>query len=214
MKIKELKGYENMYPEKFENTSEWFYCRAPWEIDADELLYSDKDYEGNRLYLIHISGKIFEPIRQKKNVFLSSPVYNRDDNAFVIIRYDFVKKTIQIVKYEINSDNCSVIGEVPLSKGGDLINIKILQNSYILVKYENTEDTANIIYPDEKCIHLEENEGLISLSGNMLVSSKWIEDPDYREEIIIRDYETTEITERKDGYAAVMPNGEIWMFCK
>ena len=69
-------------------------------------------------------------------------------------------------------------------------------------------------YPDEKCIHLEENEGLISLSGNMLVSSKWIEDPDYREEIIIRDYETTEITERKDGYAAVMPNGEIWMFCK
>lgn len=103
---------------------------------------------------------------------------------------------------------------MPLSKGGDLINIKILQNSYILVKYENTEDTANIIYPDEKCIHLEENEGLISLSGNMLVSSKWIEDPDYREEIIIRDYETTEITERKDGYAAVMPNGEIWMFCK
>lgn len=101
-----------------------------------------------------------------------------------------------------------------MSKGGDLINLKILQNSYILVKYENKEDTVNIIYPDEKCIRLEENEAFVSLVGNRLISSKWIEDPDYREEIIIRDYETTEITERKDGYAAGMPNGEIWMFCK
>ena len=103
---------------------------------------------------------------------------------------------------------------MPLSKGGDLINLRILQNSYVLVKHEVLEDVTNILYPIEKKIQLEEHEGLFLINDNKLISSKWIEDPDYREEIIIRDYETAEIIERKDGYIAIMPNGESWMFCK
>lgn len=216
MKIKEFKGYENICPEKIDGTSEWFYCQEPNTIDVEDLLDMENDFvfEGNQVYLIHIKGEIFEPIKKEKNVFLSEPVYNYDDNAFAIIKYDFNKKTIQIIKYDIEAYNCSVIGEIPLSKGRDLINVRILQNSYILVKHEVLENCTDILYPIEKRIQLEEYEDVFLINDGKLISSKWIEDPDYREEIIIRDYETTKIIDRKDGYISIMPNGEIWMFCK
>lgn len=214
MKIKELKGYEKIYPEKIDGTSEWFYCNLSGGVDVEDILDFQNDYTGNRLYLIHISGKIFEPVKQEKNVYLSEPVYNVDDNAFAIVKFDFNKKIIQILRYDIETDHCSVVGEVPLSKGGDLINVGVLQNSYILVKHENLDDSAVFLYPVEKSLQLEEHEGLYLLNDNKLISFKWIEDPDYREEIIIRDYVTNEIIERKDGFNAIMPNGEFWLLCK
>lgn len=215
MKIKELKDM-NIYPEKIDGTAVWFYCKVPNDIDVEDLLNTQDDYtfKGNQLYLIHSSGRLFEPIKQEKWVYLSEPVYNIDDNAFSIVKYDFNKKTIQIIKYDIEADACSVIGELPLSKGGDLINVRILKNSYVLVKQDCLNDVADILFPAEKKIKLEEQEGLVLINDKKLVSFKWYEDPDYREEIIIRDYETTEIIERKDGYVTIMPNGEIWMLCK
>lgn len=214
MKIRELNGCEKVYPEKIDGTSEWFYCNLSGGVDVEDILDFQNEYMGNKVYLINISGKIFEPIKQENNIYLSNPIYNVDDHAFAIIKFDFNKKTIQIIKYDIETDNCSVAGEVPLSKGGDLINICILQNSYTLVKHEISNDSVIILYPVEKRIQLEENEGLVLLNDNKFISFKWIEDPDYREEIIIRDYETNEVIERKDGFNVIMPNGEFWMLCK
>lgn len=214
MKIKELKECEKIYPEKIEGTSEWFYCNLSDGVDVEDILDCQDEYMGNKVYLIHISGKIFEPVKQEKNIYLSNPVYNVDDNAFAIVKFDFNKKIIQILKYDIETNHCSVVGEVPLSKGGDLINVGVLQNSYTLVKHENLDDFAIFLYPVEKKIQLEENEVLVLLNDNKLISFKWIEDPDYREEIIIRNFETNEVLERKDGFNAIMPNGEFWLLCK
>lgn len=213
MKTNQFNGYEKLYPESIDGTAEWFYCKRPAFLDVEDLLETTGDFifEGNQLFLMNISGRIFEPIPQEHNVFLSKPIYNADDNALAFIKYDFRQKSIQIVKYDMQTDCCRTVGEVPLSKGGDLINISILQNSYVLVKYELTENVANILYPFEKKIQLEEHESLFLINDGKLISSKWIEDPDYREEIIIRDFETTEITRQKRGYTAIMPNGEIWI---
>lgn len=215
MKIRKLKGCEKIYPENIDGTAEWFYCKDPISLYPDDILLKGDDYvfEGTQLYIIHISGKMLEPIKQEQNVFLSHPVYNTGDNAFAIIKYDFTKKIIQIVKYDIGKDTCSTVGEIPLSKGGDLINLSILENSYMLVKSEILEDTAILLYPFEKEIQLEEHETIHSINGNKLICEKWIEDPDYREEIIIRDFETNQILERKDGYIRTMPNGETWLLC-
>lgn len=213
MKTKQFHGYEKLYPENIDGTTEWFYCKQPDFLDVEDLLETPDNFifEGNQVFLINISGRIFEPIQQEHNVFLSKPIYNADDNALAIIKYDFSKECIQIVKYDIQTDSCSVIGEVPLSKGEDLINVRILQNSYVLIKHEFIEDITNILYPVEKQIQLEKNEDLFLISDGRLISSKWIEDPDYREEIIVRDFNTTEIITRKNGYVSIMPNGEIWM---
>lgn len=213
MKTNQFNGCKKLYPERIDGTAEWFYCKEPSFLDVEDLLKTSDNFifEGNQLFLMNISGRIFEPIQQKHNVFLSQPIYNIDDNALAIIKYDFSKGSIQIVKYDIQTDYCSVVGEVSLSKGGDLINVRILQNSYVLVKHEPIKDITSILYPFEKKIQLEENEGLFLINDNKLISRKWIEDPDYREEIIVRDFNTTEITERKNGYASIMPNGEIWM---
>lgn len=211
MNIKEFA--QTVYPENIEGTAEWFYGSADTGLEAADLLHMREDYvyEGSRLFFIHLSGELFEPIKQEQNVFLSAPVYHTDDNAFAVIKYDFNKRIMQMLKYEPGADRCSVLGEIPLSKGGDLINISILPNSYILVKYEAMRDSAAFLYPFEKEIQLEENESIHCVNGSRLIDWKWIEDPDYREEIIIRNLETAEITERKNGFVRTMPNGELWL---
>ena len=45
---------------------------------------------------IHLE-KVFEPIKQGKNVFLERPVYEHKDNSFGIIRYDFNEEVIQVL---------------------------------------------------------------------------------------------------------------------
>ena len=59
-------------------------------------------------------------------------------------------------------------------------------------------------------IQLEENEGLDFQDDGKLYMSKWIEDPEYREEIIIRIAETGEILERSPGYLRRMSDGSVW----
>ena len=42
-------------------------------------------------------------------------------------------------------------------------------------------------------------------------SSEWYEDPDYREELLVRDYDTGELLERIPGSFRRMPNGQRWL---
>ena len=44
-----------------------------------------------------------------------------------------------------------------------------------------------------------------------LYFSSWHEDPNYREEVIVRDVHTGRIVDRIPGSTAVMPDGQIWL---
>jgi hypothetical protein len=58
--------------------------------EAYEVLYYENNYPGTRLYLFEYpSGKVYEPIKQEKNVFLEIPVYEAKDNSFGIIKCKF-----------------------------------------------------------------------------------------------------------------------------
>ena len=46
---------------------------------------------------------------------------------------------------------------------------------------------------------------------DQLFFSKWHEEPEYREEIVVRKYPTGEITEVIPGSWTQMPNGQIWI---
>ena len=42
-------------------------------------------------------------------------------------------------------------------------------------------------------------------------TSVWYEDPDYREELLVRDYNTGEVLERIPGSLRSMPDGQNWL---
>ena len=46
--------------------------------------------------------------------------------------------------------------------------------------------------------------------GDKLYFSVWSEEPDYHEEIVVRDTDTGEIIDRFDGAILTMPDGQLW----
>ena len=49
------------------------------------------------------------------------------------------------------------------------------------------------------------------MEGNRLYTTVWYEDPEYREEVLVRDYETGEVLERIPGSLRQMPDGQRWL---
>ncbi|MGO4961757.1 hypothetical protein ACTQ5X_08440 [Jeotgalibaca porci] len=211
MNIKTFKGFEDIYPEKVDETDSWYYAQWTPCSEAYEVPDFKNKYPGTRLYFIEYpSGKVFEPIKQGKNVFLERPVYEHKDNSFGIIRYDFNEEVIQVLIFKPDCYSVKIITEMAFSKVGDMINVRLVTSPFALVKHDVQSDTVDFLWPKEMHIQFEENEGLYFQNDGKLYTSKWIEDPNYREEIIIRDAETGEILERNPGYLRRMPDGSVW----
>lgn len=212
MKIKKFSNCENIYAEHIDGTDKWFYCQIPNSVYPDDLLDTNYEFEGTRLILLNIQGEMYEPIKKEKNVCLSEPFYNIDEDKFLVIRTDFNKQTIELIKFSTNQNDAEVIFDMLLENGGDLINLKVIRNSNILGKYEG--ENFKMFYPKNMLVSLEENESIYAVNNDKFICSKWIEDPEYREEIIIRNIFDGEITDRKPGYSEIMPNGELWLMSK
>ncbi len=214
MKIKEFRGYEDVYPEKIVGTDQWFYGQCTPCSEAYEVSGFNGNYPGTRLYLFNINGNIFEPVKQEKNVFLEKPAYNIDRESFGIVRNDFNKAIIQVIEYRIRSQETIVLTELLMSKAGDMINVRIITDPYMLVKHDIHNDAIDFLWPIERRYQFEENESLDFMYEDKLFTSKWIEDPDYREEVIIREKSTGEVIERKPGYMVTMPDGSRWIMTR
>lgn len=211
MNIKTFKGFEDIYPERIDGTDSWYYAQWTPCSEAYEVPDFKNKYPGTKLYIFEYpSGKVFEPIEQEKNVFLESPVYEHSDCSFGIIRYDFNKKVIQVLIFKPECFSVKVITEIPFSQDEDMVNIRLVTSPFALVKHDVQSDTIDFIWPKEMHIQFEKNEALQFQDEGKLYTSKWIEDPDYREEIIIRCSSSGEILERSPGFLRRMPDGVIW----
>ena len=211
MNIKTFKGFEEIYPEKVDGTDSWYFGQWTPCSEAYEVPKFKNKYPGTRLYFIEYpSGKVFEPIKQETNVFLERPVYEYKDNSFGIIRYDFNKEVIQIIIFKPECSSVKTIKEIPFSKAGDMINLRLIISPFALVKHDVHNDSVEFLWPKEINYEFEKNESLDFQDDGKLYLTKWIEDPEYREEIIVRDAITGQILERSPGYLRRMPDGSIW----
>lgn len=215
MNIKSFRGLEEIYPERVEGTDSWYYGQWTLCSEAYEVPDFNNEYPGTRLYFMsYPSGEVFEPIKQERNVFLERPVYEKTEDSFGIIRYDFNQKIIQVLSYLPQNQDVRTLVEVPFSKLGNLNNVRLITSPLALVKHEIQKDAVEFLWPEERHIDLEKNESLYFQNEGKLYTSKWMEDPEYREEIIIRDAKTNIILERKPGYMRVMPDGFVWMMTR
>lgn len=204
-------GFEDVYPEKIAGTWEWFYGQVTPCSEAYEVKAYDGNYVGTRLYLFHIGGKVYEPFKQEKNVFLETPVYSSERNSFGLIRYDFNEKKIQAYEYFAERDELSLLTEIDMANADNLINFRIVKEPFMLAKHDMQGDAIDFLWPKEKHYQFEENESLCYVDGDEFITQKWVEDPNYREEIIYRQLTSGKIIERINGYIVEMPNGEKWV---
>ena len=211
MIIKTFKGFENVYLDKIEESNSWYYiwstpCSEPYEVPDFK-----NNYPGTRLCFIEYpSGIIFEPIKQKRNVYIERPFYEPADNLFGVICYDFNKEVLQVLVFYPGYNDIKILTEIPFLKCKDMVNIRLEGSPFTLVKHNIHDDAVDFLWPKENHFQFERNESLCFLDDGKMYTSKWIEDPDYHEEMIIRNAETGEIVERSPGYFRRMPDGSIW----
>lgn len=208
-------GFEEIYPENVKGTDSWYYGQLTPCSEPSEVITYNGNYPGTKLYLIsYPSGEVFEPFPQEKDVFLEIPVYERASDSFGILRYDFKNNIMQATQYFPNTGELQILAEFPISTLGDLINVRMIVSPFAVVKYDFIDETVDFLWPKKIRFSYEEHETLDFQFGDKFYCFKWIEDPNYREEVIVRDAKNGNILNRIPGYVRVMPNGEFWIMTK
>ena len=149
-------------------------------------------------------------------MYLETPVYDKASNSFGILRYNFNKRILQAIAYKPDEESVEVIEEISLSEIDGLMNIRLIESPFMIVRNSMEENAIEFLAPKRK-IYLEENESIEFVENEKMYSSKWNEDLldvlnyGYGEEVIVRDLETGKILERYKGYLNRMPDGTAWL---
>ena len=64
---------------------------------------------------------------------------------------------------------------------------------------------------ENKSFPIGSTEGFYFRKEEKLYFSAWYEDPDYRVEIIIRDFDTGEVIKKMPDSIRLMPDGQQWL---
>ena len=210
MKIIETKGIT--YLEKMDHSEEWY-----WGTDyimgdlyeAEEIYNSGGTFKPNRLIFVHFpDGRVVEPIRAAKNQYFGVPAFI--DETIYILLVDFDEKVIRLFNCSSEINEINVKAEIPLYEVKDCYNLNI-NGSPAMITRQSAENVFQVIWPEKVEFVIGERESFIYRIGDSLYFSEWHEDPDYREELNVRDYVSGELIEKIDGTVFCLPNNEHWI---
>lgn len=114
---------------------------------------------------------------------------------------------IQIFQYDDFSKQVVETLSLPLTEGYNLL----LRQSPLMLTRQANDGKFQIIWPDRVEFDIGKTESFFDRKGDNPYFCRWHEEPDYREEIIIRKHPTGEIVEVIPGSGNRMPDGQIWV---
>ena len=198
--------------ESLDGSSEWYWGADYASNDlyeAEELFRSGHAVDKNRLILIQrLEGKVYEPVCTKPGQYLGKPVYH--NGQIVLLMVDFPKEEIRILIFHEAEGTTEPLAVLPLSIVEDCYNL-MLEASPLMLTRSAHDNKFQILWPERRDFSIEDHEFFEFLDGNRLYTSVWYEDPDYREEVLVRDYDTGEVLERILGSLRSMPDGQNWL---
>ena len=198
--------------EPLAGSSEWYWGTdyASGDLyEAEELFRSGRPIDKNRLVLVRCpEGTVYEPVRTKSGQYLGRPVYH--DGQVVLLLVDFPQEEIHILIFRETDGTTEPLAVLPLSIVEDCYNL-MLEASPLMLTRSAHDNKFQILWPERRDFAIEDHEIFEFLEGNRLYTSVWYEDPDYREELLVRDYDTGELLERIPGSLRSMPDGQNWL---
>ena len=193
-------------------SSEWYWGTdyASGDLyEAEELFRSGHPIDKNRLVLVHCpEGTVYEPVRTKSGQYLGRPVYH--DGRVVLLMVDFPKEEIRILTFYEATEITELLVVLPLSIVADCYNL-MLEASPLMLTRSAHDNQFQIIWPKRRDFAIEDHEIFGFLERSRLYTSVWHEDPDYWEELLVRDYDTGEVLDRIPGDFRRMPDGQNWL---
>ena len=209
MKAIDLQGITNMELVRG-GTDEWYWSTDYIHGDlyeAEELFRMGHPVQSNRLYLIHYpDGTVYEPVPTVAGQYLGYPVY--DNGAVALLAVNFPEGIIRILRFQ--PGKLSEVTQISLSAVPNCYNL-MLQTCPLTLTRQPGDDTVELIWPEQVRFAIEERETLSFRDGDKLYSTVWYEEPDYREETVVRSVQDGSILDRYPGDIHIMPNGEKWL---
>lgn len=177
--------------------------------EAEELFRYGNPIQQNRLILVRYpEGTVYEPVRPEPGQYLGRPVYH--NGQVVLLLVDFPRNEIRIMGFDDQKGQATPIAVLPLSVAEDCYNLLLHTPPLMLTRTPN-DNKFQILWPEQREFVLEDRESFELLDGDKMYTMVWHEDPDYREEILVRDYATGKLLERMPGSLLVMPDGQKWL---
>ena len=209
MKIIDLHGMTNMEPVRG-GIDEWYWSTDYIHGDlyeAEELFKTGHSVQSNRVYLIHYpDGTIYEPVPAVDGQYIGYPVY--DNEAVALLVVNFEESVIRILRFR--PEETQEVAKLPLSAVKDCYNLMLHTSPLTLTRQAN-DNMIEIIWPEQVRLPIEDRETLNFRDCDNLYFTIWYEDPDYREETIVRSLRDGTLLDRFPGDIRMMPNGEKWL---
>lgn len=203
-------GITNLEP--LAGSSKWYWGAdyASGDLyEAEELFRSGHPIRKNRLILVRCpEGTVYEPVCTKPGQYLGRPAYH--NGQVVLLLVDFPKEEIRILSFDEAEEITKPLAVLPLSIVSDCYNL-MLEASPLMLTRSAHDNQFQILWPERRDFAIEDHVFFEFLEGNRLYTSVWYEDPDYREEVLVRNYDTGEVLERIPGSLRSMPDGQNWL---
>lgn len=200
------------YLEPLPGSSEWYWgmdYKGGDLYEAGDLYRDGHPIQRNRGILVRYpEGIVYEPVHPKPGQYLGNPVYY--DGKIALLMVDFPKEEIHILTFDEETERANPLAVLPVSLAEDCYNL-MLKTSPLILTISTQDNRFCILWPERREFVLEDRESFIALDGDKMYTEIWYEDPDYREETVVRDFATGQILERIPGSIWPMPDGQKWI---
>ena len=209
IKIKKINITENMDFDSIQGTKDWYLARnQTYDVyGALEYIKNGKDYYGDDIFLHHYpDGKTYKPFKKEKNICITNPIINNE--IFYFLKTDLIKKVSYIYEYNPIKEDLNLMNEINIGKKNECYNLNL--KGMPLTVFQEDEDCFQILWPENKKIHIEINEIFLFRDYDNLYFERWYDDMSQNEDTIIRDIKTGEVIKNIKGKLIIMPNNDIW----
>lgn len=200
------------YLELLEGSSQWYWgmdCTGGDLYEAEELFTDGHKVDRTRLIFIHHpDGKVVEPIPARKGQYFGRPLFY--ENKLIPLVADFLEKQLHILSNDPETEAVSILATLPRSITEDCYNLQLKLSPLMLV-CQGHENTLEILWPVQKTYAMDLRKSFRFRQEDELYFETWYEDPDYRDEIVIRDFHTGNVLRRLPGILMTTPDGDVWM---
>lgn len=200
------------YIEPLDGSCEWYWGSDYIHGDlyeAEEAYHDHHPVNCNRLVFVHYpDGRVVEPMKGKMGQYFGRPISYC--GKVQILLADFPKSTLRIFQYDDITDQVAETAALPLTAVENCYNLMLKQYPLMLTRQAN-DKKFQIIWPETVEFDIGETETFVERKGEQLYFCRWYENPDYREEIVVRKYPAGEIAKVIPGSWTAMPNGQIWI---
>lgn len=201
----------NLTLERISGTEEWYeatnYILGDL-YEAEELFQDGHRIDCNSLYFVHYpDGTVFQPAEKIKGRYFGNVAYVDGKLNFLMV--DFPEGLISVMEFDPEDKETRVVAQLPRSEVKDCYNL-LLHGSPLMLSRQPNDGTFEIVWPERLTFGIERTETFDYREGDRLYFCAWYEDPDYREDVIVRSL-SGDLLERYPGTIYTMPNGEKWL---